>query len=120
MSGNRDYLIPVAFTGLQVSAYQEYEKNYSITTREVQLYKGDIFGAISPVTRDFPRAFDCFTEDYSEISNLVSKIGTFGELVIGNTTYQNCYIAEFGAIREIIRGSGKYTYSIKFSQVDQY
>lgn len=120
MSEISDYLIPVTFAGLPVSVWQEYEKNYSITAREVQLYKGDLFGAISPVTRDFPRAFDCFTEDYSEISNLVSKIGTFGELVIENETYQNCYIAEFGAIREIIRGSGKYTYSIKFSQVDQY
>lgn len=120
MSEISDYLIPVTFAGLPVSVWQEYEKNYSISAKEVQLHCGDIFGAISPVTRDFPRAFDCYTANYDEISNLVSKIGSFGELVIRDETFKNCYIAEFGAIHEIIRGSGKYTYSIKFSQVDQH
>jgi len=120
MSGNRDYLIPVTFADLQVSAYQEYEKNYSITAREVQLYKGDLFGAISPVTRDFPRSFDCYTEDYTEISNLADAIGTFGTLVIEGESFPDCYISDLGAIKEIVRGSGKFTYSIKFSKVDQH
>lgn len=112
--------ISITFAGLPVSAYQEYEINYTITAKEVQLYNSDIFGAISPKKQNFPRSFDCYTADYTEISNLADAIGTFGELVIEDESFSDCYILSLGAIREIWRGTGKYTYTIKFSKVDQH
>jgi hypothetical protein len=112
--------ISVTFAGLPVSAYQDSEKNYTITAKELQLYKGDIFGAISNKKRDFPRSFDCYTEDYTEISNLADAIGSFNTLVIEGESFTNCYISGFGSIFEIWRGSGKWTYNIKFSKVDQH
>ncbi len=112
--------LSVTFAGLPVSAYQDTEKNFTVTAKEVQLYKGDIFGAISPKKRSFPRSFDCYTADYNEISDLADAIGTFGELVIDGESFTDCYISSLGAIREIWRGTGKYTYNIKFSKVDQH
>mgnify|MGYP000924045155 CR=1 FL=1 len=112
--------LSVTFAGFPVSAYQDSEINYQITANEVQLYNGEIFGTLSPITQNFPRSFDCYTEDYTEISNLAGKIGTFGELVIGGESFSNCYISSLGSIKEVWRGSGHYTYTIKFSKVDQH
>ncbi len=112
--------LSVTFAGLPVSAYQDSEINYVIVAKEVQLYKGDYFAALSQKTRTFPRSFDCYTEDYTEISNLVKKIGTFETLTIEGENFSDCYISDLGAIKEIVRGSGKFTYSIKFSKVDQH
>lgn len=112
--------LSVTFAGLPVTAYQDDEKNYTITAKEVQLYNGDIFGTLSPVKRDFPRAFNCYTDTYSEIYNLADAIGTFGTLVISGESFTNCYISEFVGITELIRGSGKWVYNIKFSKVDQH
>lgn len=112
--------ISVTFAGLPVSAYQESELNYQITAKELQLYKGDYFAVLSPVKRNFPRAFDCYTEDYSEIDDLADAIGTFGTLVIESESFPDCYISGFGNIKELWRGSGQWTYNIKFSKVDQH
>jgi hypothetical protein len=112
--------LSVTFAGLPVTAYQDTEKNFTVTAKEVQLYNGDFFAAISNKKRDFPRSFDCYTEDYTEISNLADAIGTFGTLVIEGESFPDCYISDLGAIKEIVRGSGKFTYSIKFSKVDQH
>lgn len=112
--------ISVTFAGLPVSAYQDSELNYQITAKELQLYKGDYFAALSPVKRNFPRAFDCYTEDYSEIDNIADAIGSFGTLVIEGESFPDCYISGFGGITELWRGSGKWVYSIKFSKADQH
>jgi len=112
--------LSVTFAGLPVTAYQDTEKNITVTAKEVQLYNGDFFAAISNKKRDFPRSFDCYTEDYTEISNLADAIGTFGTLVIEGESFPDCYISGIGGIKEVVRGSGKFVYNIKFSKVDQH
>jgi hypothetical protein len=120
MSELSDYLIPVTFAGLPVSAWQDSEINYAITVKEVQLYSGDIHASLSPKKRSFPRSFDCYTEDYTEIENLVDQIGNFDTLVINGENFADCYISVLGGIKEVVRGSGKFVYNIKFSQADQH
>ena len=107
--------ISVTFAGLPVSAYQDSEINYVIVAKEVQLYKGDYFAALSQKTRTFPRSFDCYTEDYTEISNLAKKIGTFETLTIEGENFSDCYISDLELSRKL-SGIRKFTYSIKFSR----
>ena len=106
----------VTFMGLTVSAYQNDKYSYSTPSKESRQYSGAIHASISPVSTTFPRSFDCFVTDKSEFETLATKIGVFGTLVIDGTSYSNCYISDFSDIYEIVRGSGKYTYHIKFSQ----
>ena len=113
-------MIPVTFAGLPVSAFQDSEINYSITARETLLYSGDLHVSLSPKTRTFPRSFDCYTESYSEITDLADQIGNFDTLVINGSSFLDCYISRLGSIKEVVRGSGKYVYTIQFSQADEH
>jgi hypothetical protein len=112
--------ISITFDSIAVSAYQDHEVNTKITAKEVQLRSGEIFGAVSKITSDFPLTFDCYINSITEYDALKAKIGYFKTLVVGAATYTNCYISLLGSRKEIIRGSGKYTYKISFSRVDQY
>ncbi len=112
--------ISVTFAGLPVTAYDDGKKSFTITAKEVQLCNGDYFAALSPVKRDFPRSFDCYAASYTEISNLINTIGTFGTLIITGESFTDCYISGLSDIFELRRGSGKYTYTIKFSKADQH
>lgn len=109
-------MISVTFMGLPVSVYQDDKISYSIAYKESREYSGHIYAAVSPITTTFPRSFDCYTENVSEINNLSNKIGAFGTLIISGISYSNCYISSLGDKFEVIRGSGKYTYTIQFSQ----
>ena len=82
------------------------------------LLSGDIHASVSNKKRSFPRSYKCYTEDYTDISNLVDQIGIFETLVVGTTSYSNCRISNLNSIYEIVRGSGKWTYNIEFSQAD--
>lgn len=113
-------MISITFAGLPVSCYQDAELNYSISKKETVLLSGDLHVSLSTKQRSFPRSFKCYTESSSEISNLVDLIGTFGTLIISGVSYQNCYISNIVSIFEVVRGSGKYTYSIEFGQADQH
>jgi len=106
----------VTFMGLTVSAYQNDKYSYGISSKESRQYSGAIYASVSPVSTTFPRSFDCFVTDRAEFETLAKKIGVFGTLVIDGTSYSNCYISDLGDIYEIVRGSGKYTYHIQFSQ----
>jgi hypothetical protein len=111
-------MIPVTFADLPVSAWNDSEINYSVTANETVLLSGLVHVTLSPITSNFPLSFQCTTDDYTEIDNLKKMIGSFNTLVVSGTSYSDCYIANLGSIREIIRGSGKYTYSIKFGRAD--
>lgn len=112
--------ITLTFDGVTVSAYQESEINTQIKATELPLYAGGYFGAVSSKTRDFPVSYECYIESITEYNTLKAKIGQFKTLVADGVTYTNCYISALGTRKEIIRGSGKYTYKISFSQVDQH
>ena len=108
--------LTVLFMGLTVSAYQNDRYSYGISSKESRQYSGAIYASISPVSTTFPRSFDCYVTDKTEFETLATKIGVFGTLSIDGISYTNCYISDFSDIYEIVRGSGKYTYHIQFSQ----
>lgn len=108
----------VTFDGSTVSAYQAKDVSYTIERVENTLMTGLRHVRLSNIAPTFPRAFDCYTASYSEISTLAAKIGSFGTLVIDGTSFSDCYISQLSNIKELIYGSGKYTYSITFGQTD--
>jgi hypothetical protein len=110
----------ITFASLSVSAYQDSKRDYKIHLKETELYSGDMHVTLSTATSAFPISFDCYTASYTEISALVALIGTFGTLIIDGVSYTYCYISDFGSVFEVVRGSGKYTYSISFGQADQH
>jgi len=113
-------MITITFAGLPISAYQEPKLKYPVNAKAVTLLSGDIHVSLSSSTKTFPRTYDCYTADYSEITDLAGEIGSFDTLVISGTSYTDCYIAGIDNIYEVVRGSGKWTFTIEFGQADQH
>ena len=109
--------VQVTFDGLPVSVLREHEIVVSAPFSETILLSGKVsIQALSE--KRFARSYECYTEDMNEISNLLTKLGSAGDLVIGSETYSNCYIQPPFTYKEIIGGSGKYTYTINFVRDD--
>jgi len=112
-------LIPATFAGAKVPIWQDSGVSYSIDVNEKKLYpSGKLYAKLGTRINSFPRSYDCYSESTSEIDALLSKMGAFGTLVVNGETFINCYISEISDKKELIRGSGKWTYTIKFSQAD--
>lgn len=105
----------VTFDSAPVSVIQEDEISVSWTLNETTLLSGKTSLQVNAETK-FSRTFQCYTESYSEISALLGKIGSAGTLVIDSSSYDNCYIAPPLSYKEVIKGSGKYTYTISFKR----
>lgn len=110
----------LTFQGVTIQCYQATDYAYDIQTSAKRLYSGEIYANVSAVTSIFPRSFLCHTDAFSEITAIAAKIGSFGDLVIDSTTYSDCYISSLSNIKELIAGSGKYTYTISFGKADQH
>jgi hypothetical protein len=108
------------FDSVPFSVFDIDEYGYQINATVKKLLTSEDFVQLSTVTKPFPQSFECYTTDKTEITNLAAKIGVFGSLVVGSTTYTNCYISELSGIKEVIAGSGKYTYKIGFGKADKY
>ena len=67
----------VIFAGATVSAYQLNKWGYGIQATQKRLLTGKMHVQLSPYAQNFPRTFQCYTEDYSEITSLAGKIATF-------------------------------------------
>lgn len=105
----------VTFDSLPVSVIQEEEISTTWSLNETTLLSGKTYIQANSETK-FGRSFQCYTESYSEISSLLGKIGSAGTLIIDGTSYTNCYISPPFGYKEVIQGSGKYTYSIAFKR----
>jgi hypothetical protein len=81
--------------------------------KEKTLLSGKTYIQASSEQR-FARTFECYTEDFTEISTLLGKLGSSGTLVINSDSYTSCYIVPPLRYKEVIKGSGKYTYTICF------
>lgn len=114
------YTIPVTFAGLTIYAWQDAEVGYTVSKNETITLTGKRFVTLSKEKSTFPRSFDCYTEDFSDISALAEKIGYFDSLTFQNQTFTDCYISGLDKIKEIVRGSGKWSFSIEFGKADVY
>lgn len=103
----------VTFDGLPVSVLQEHEIAINAGFSETTLLSGKTYIQASGEQR-FARSYECYTEDFTEISDLLAKLGTAATLDIDSISYDNCYISPPISYRELIKGSGKYTYTISF------
>jgi hypothetical protein len=110
----------LTFQGVTIQCYQASDYAYDIQTSAKRLYSGEIYANVSAVTSIFPRSFSCHTDAFSEISAVAALIGSFGDLVIDGTTYSDCYISSLSNVKELIAGSGKFTFSVSFGKADQH
>lgn len=111
----------LTFQGVTIQVYQATDYAYDIQSKVSRLYSGELYVNLSTLDPSiFPRSFLCHTDAFSEITAVAALIGTFGDLVLDGTTYSDCYISSLSNVKELISGSGKYTYSISFGKADQH
>lgn len=111
----------LSFQGVTIQCYQASDYGYDIQSSAKRLYSGELYVNVSTLAPSiFPRSFLCHTDAFSEISAVAALIGSFGDLVLDSVTYSDCYISSLSNIKELIAGSGKYTYSISFGKADQH
>jgi hypothetical protein len=103
------------FDGTPFSPIKVHENEVEFEINETTLLSGKNSIQVNSEQK-FARTYECFTEDYSEISNLLAKIGTAGTLAVDSNSYDNCYISTPFSYKEVIMGSGKYTYTITFKR----
>lgn len=103
----------VTFDGSKVSVIRDTEISVDAPFKETTLMSGKIYIQASSEQR-FSRTLECYTEDFSEISTLLGKMGSSGTLVIDSDSYTSCYIVPPLRYKEVIKGSGKYIYTISF------
>lgn len=116
-------MIPITYKGISIDCYQDPELNYSVDGNEEKLQSGDLHVSLGTKIRSFPRSYKCYTDNFAVIAALINTMGQFGQLTVNGTNFSNCYIypdSGIGNIREIVRGSGKWEYTIKFGQADVY
>lgn len=103
----------VSFDGVTLSVIKEAEIAVDAPFKQTTLLSGKVYVQASPEQK-FARTFECYTEDFTEISNLLGKLGSSGTLAIDSESFTKCYIFSPIRYKELIKGSGKYTYSISF------
>lgn len=103
------------FDGATFSPIKIPKKNVDFSFNETTLLSGKVSIQDSSEQK-FSRTYECYTEDLSEITTLLGKIGTKGDLVDGTETVTNCKIAPPFTYKEVLWDSGKYTYTITFKR----
>lgn len=58
-------------------------------------------------------SFSCFTDTYTDVSNLFAKVGTVYALVIGSDASRNAYISSWSEIED---PPGWWTYTVGFKE----
>ncbi len=57
---------------------------------------------------------ECVTQEYTDVSNLLAKIGTKGTLIIDGNSYTNCVIKSWDRLEQ--RPIGTWWYSVTFTR----
>jgi len=102
----------IYFDGQLLSNASTYVDDAGVQTKESILYSGKQRVSASRET-SFKVSFSCYTENYSEITSLRSKIGEYKTLLIDDVSYESCVITSFTHKQY---APGKYSYDIGFSQ----
>jgi len=116
-------MITLSFKGVTIDCYQDPKLNYSVDGDEKTLLSGDLHVSLGTKVRSFPRSYECYTESFSVITSLINVMGQHGTLSVNSVNFLNCYIypdSGISNIHELVRGSGKWTYTIKFGQGDVF
>lgn len=61
----------------------------------------------------FSRTYYCTTNDYTDIQNLLAKVGVSGTLVEGSTSYTGCKLTKWIALRSF---GDEYEYAVKIER----
>lgn len=105
----------VYFDGQLLEILEREEVSVDFDFQETTLLSGKLRIDAIPEPK-FARVWTCYTDDFAKITNLLSKIGRPYTLQIDGVDYTNCYIAPPFSYRELIFGSGQYTYTINIKR----
>ena len=100
----------VTFDGITLSDPEPFYIRRPTLTRVVMLLSGKTSVQTSNEA-GFQASFRCTTEDFSDFTAIIAKVGTLGNLVIDGTTYANCAIIGDPAAIEILPGVWQYEVS---------
>jgi hypothetical protein len=89
----------------------EYPANFG----KVQLESGGV-GIQGSTTYGFECTFKCYTTSHTDITNIIAKYGTVGDLVIGSTTYSNVMIQPPINEMPVFPAASQWWYYVSFVQ----
>lgn len=102
----------VTFDGITLQNPEPFEIDPQIITNDTVLLSGKHSGQLSSETA-ISLTLVCYTATYSDVSDLIAKIGTKADLIIDGTTYTKCYISSFP---RSLWAKGEWTYTVAFKQ----
>jgi hypothetical protein len=103
----------VTFGGVALANPAPFNEAPGVISNETLLLSGDVDVQTSPKTK-FRRQFQCYTQDYSDISALVALVGQKATLIIDGISYTNCSIHTFDKIQQV--APGVWTYDLTFTR----
>lgn len=89
----------VTFGSIELKNPSPFNKTPAIQLKDTVLLSGK-HSIQSTVETALSVSFSCFTDTYSDISNLWAKVGAVFSLVIGSEVARNCYISSWSEVEE--------------------
>jgi hypothetical protein len=84
----------VIFDGVTLRNVQEFDRSPEIQSTVVILASGQ--KAIQSISQTgFVREYSCVTTDFTDVTNLLAKIGSSGTLVEDGVSYTNCTLTRW-------------------------
>lgn len=111
----------VTFAGVTLKNWQTPKKTLTRDVKETELISENLHVARSSKIDQFPKKFQCYADDNTEMVAVEALISAdYSTLTINGTSYPNCYVYQISDIWEMTEGSGKWSYTIEFRQADVY
>jgi len=102
----------VTFDSVELKIPSPFNKQPAIQLKDTVLLSGK-HSLQSSTETALSVSFDCFTDTYSDVSNIFAKVGLIKSLVIGSEAARNCSISSWSEIED---PPGWWRYVIGFKE----
>ena len=102
----------VTFDSVALANPSESNVDIIVKTNEITLISGK--NSVQTTDETYIKAtFKCVTQNYTDVTSLIAKIGSKASLAIGSITYTDCAITAF-KVFEVIPNT--WEYEVSFTQ----
>ena len=102
----------VTFDAIELKNPSPFNKQPAIQLKNTVLLSGK-HSLQSSTETALSVSFDCFTDTYSDVSNIFAKVGLVKSLVIGSEAARNCSISSWSEIED---PPGWWRYVVNFKE----
>ena len=102
----------VTFDSIELKIPSPFNKTPAIQIKDTVLLSGK-HSVQSSTETALSVSFSCFTDTYSNVSNLFAKVGAVYSLVIGSEAARTCYISSWSEIED---PPGWWKYTVGFEE----